>query len=75
MNRGLTIDMSGKKYGRRQMTYVDFHNHLDRCQQCRDNPFNLCGVGYFILRQVAATPFKKTLEVVEELERTRTDED
>lgn len=26
-----------------------FHDHLDLCQQCRDNPFGLCPVGFGIL--------------------------
>lgn len=32
-----------------------FHAHLDECQQCRDNLFDLCVVGAELLR-VAATP-------------------
>ena len=31
-------------------TLVDkFHKHLDRCAQCRENPFNLCPKGAIIL--------------------------
>jgi hypothetical protein len=26
-----------------------FHQHLDRCAQCRNNPHNLCAVGALIL--------------------------
>ncbi len=28
-----------------------FHEHLDICEQCRDNPFNLCPSGEIILVQ------------------------
>lgn len=27
-----------------------FHGHLDRCAQCRNNPFALCTEGYDLLR-------------------------
>jgi len=26
-----------------------FHKHLDRCKQCRENPFDLCSEGVIIL--------------------------
>lgn len=26
-----------------------FHNHLDTCKRCHDNPFDLCALGTFIL--------------------------
>ena len=26
-----------------------FHNHLDECRQCRDNPFALCAKGHELL--------------------------
>lgn len=28
-----------------------FHDHLDHCAQCRENPFDLCVVGQIRLRQ------------------------
>lgn len=40
-----------------------FHRHLDQCQQCRDQPFNLCPSGYLLLNQaVQETAPKMTLE-------------
>lgn len=27
----------------------EFHNHLDECKQCRDNPIALCPIGIRIL--------------------------
>jgi hypothetical protein len=26
-----------------------FHKHLDKCEQCREHPFNLCPIGAFLL--------------------------
>ena len=26
-----------------------FHNHLDKCARCRNQPFNLCPVGHALL--------------------------
>jgi len=31
-----------------------FHNHLDVCKQCRDNPFGLCTVGASLLQQAGS---------------------
>lgn len=31
-----------------------FNKHLDRCPQCKNNPFNLCGIGQVILNAVVA---------------------
>lgn len=28
---------------------VAFHQHLDVCAQCRNNPFKLCPVGHLLL--------------------------
>lgn len=30
-----------------------FHKHLDVCEQCFNNPFNLCEVGLKLLMQVS----------------------
>jgi hypothetical protein len=30
-----------------------FHRHLDRCEQCRDRPFELCAVGQPLLLAAA----------------------
>ena len=31
--------------------FIDaFHAHLDECQQCRDNPTNLCETGAILLQ-------------------------
>jgi len=30
----------------------DFHAHLDECERCRNQPFNLCPEGDLILRKV-----------------------
>jgi hypothetical protein len=29
----------------------DFHEHLDRCLQCRNNPFDLCAMGNRLLEK------------------------
>jgi hypothetical protein len=26
-----------------------FHTHLDECEQCRENPFELCAVGHSLI--------------------------
>lgn len=31
----------------------DFHAHLDECQQCRDEPFNLCLEGKAIMQKAS----------------------
>ena len=31
----------------------EFHDHLDECRQCRDNPWNLCQAGADKLKRVA----------------------
>ena len=30
----------------------DFHNHLDVCSQCRNNPMGLCSIGSTLLQRV-----------------------
>ena len=30
-----------------------FHDHLDACRQCADQPFNLCPDGEIIIRKTA----------------------
>ena len=30
-----------------------FHEHLDECSQCRDNPFGLCSKGVELLKAAA----------------------
>ena len=30
-----------------------FHEHLDKCQQCRDRPFDLCPAGALLLMLAA----------------------
>ena len=32
------------------MTANAFHDHLDKCQQCRDNPFRLCDTGATLIQ-------------------------
>ncbi len=43
-----------------------FHAHLDVCQQCRDNPIELCRTGYFLLiscvGRSAPAEFNKTVD-------------
>lgn len=29
---------------------ADFHDHLDGCEQCREQPFNLCPTGDRLIR-------------------------
>ena len=31
-----------------------FHKHLDRCRRCREQPMNLCPVGFLFLTQATA---------------------
>lgn len=33
-----------------------FHRHLDTCQQCRCQPFNLCDVGHSLLTGAVNEP-------------------
>lgn len=33
-----------------------FHDHLDACQRCRDNPFELCAHGARLMREAIAAP-------------------
>lgn len=35
-----------------------FHSHLDICEQCRENPTNLCPVGSTILKETAEAYFE-----------------
>lgn len=36
-----------------EMNTVDnFHDHLDACEQCREHPLDLCGLGTLLLAQV-----------------------
>jgi hypothetical protein len=32
-----------------------FHQHLDQCQQCREQPFNLCPIGARLLTEAATS--------------------
>lgn len=34
-----------------------YHDHLDRCAQCREHPFALCAEGAAALRKEALRPF------------------
>ncbi len=34
-----------------------FNEHLDRCQQCRENPFDLCDIGILLLLACASHEF------------------
>ena len=36
---------------RLQIDQEEFHKHLDSCQQCAANPFNLCQIGAKLLTQ------------------------
>jgi hypothetical protein len=38
-----------------------FHYHLDRCKQCREQPFNLCRTGALLLSKSFETRPKYTL--------------
>lgn len=33
-----------------------FHEHLDRCEQCRNHPFDLCQEGHLLLHAAALAP-------------------
>ena len=36
-------------------TPADFHAHLDKCDRCREQPFNLCMMGAVLLRLAAVS--------------------
>jgi hypothetical protein len=38
---------------------ASFHKHLDTCQQCKDEPFNLCAEGAELLAFAAAEKVKQ----------------
>jgi len=44
----------------------DFHAHLDRCEHCRTNVFNLCPTGYATLHADAALAVSIEREVATE---------
>lgn len=33
--------------------HEQFHDHLDECRTCRENPFGLCPIGVRLLREGA----------------------
>lgn len=35
------------------MNIKDFHDHLDRCTKCANEPFNLCAVGELLIKEAA----------------------
>lgn len=35
-----------------------FHDHLDICRQCRENPFRLCPTGARLLKQAGEAALK-----------------
>ncbi len=32
---------------------ADFHSHVDDCEQCKNNPFDLCHEGQYIICQIS----------------------
>ena len=55
---GLAAMFDGPPFARRDTPVADenedFHGHLDRCRQCRNNPFRLCVTGERLLKRDAA---------------------
>jgi hypothetical protein len=43
-----------------------FHDHLDVCERCEKQPFNLCPVGDLLIRAEVAKPFSKLAEAMSE---------
>lgn len=41
-----------------------FHQHLDACKQCRENPFDLCRVGSWLLQAAADAETTRILKGV-----------
>jgi predicted anti-sigma-YlaC factor YlaD len=41
--------------GKAELSATLFYNHLDSCEQCRNNPFNLCDMGQTLLTAAAIT--------------------
>lgn len=35
-----------------------FHEHLDKCSQCRENPFGLCAEGVKLITATQTSPKK-----------------
>lgn len=46
-------DGLGREVARLLAEGVDFHSHLDACEQCREHPFALCSVGARLLAEGA----------------------
>jgi hypothetical protein len=40
---------------------ADFHDHLDECEQCREQPFNLCATGDRLIKACVVKPYKLSL--------------
>lgn len=60
------------------MTDNPFHQHLDACAQCRDQPFNLCAEGGRLLQFSATTsslyPWPTKLDRLERLGASHPDD-
>jgi len=46
--------------------YDEFHKHLDKCEQCEKNPWNLCSVGHELCGQALSTGFLFFEKVIKE---------
>lgn len=50
-----------------------FHRHLEKCEQCRDNPWVLCALGRSLLQLAARPPGAqdKAAAIFEEYEKEK----
>jgi len=49
MNGAITEDVFGVIKAKRGIEMDKFHEHLDKCEQCRNHPFDLCEIGQKLL--------------------------
>jgi len=44
-----------------------FHDHLDVCKQCEQNPFDLCEAGAAIMRNISHQMAKRPIRIMDEV--------
>lgn len=50
--------MNNKQLTDKQKQIDVFHQHLDECEQCENNPFGLCETGAKLLHRAAGVEYK-----------------
>ena len=52
-----------RKIDQAVMTAIEqFHSHLENCCQCREHPFELCGIGSDLLNKAAQEAAQEDVE-------------